>query len=150
MAFTESDRVQIRTYLGYAALWLQADPRLESAISNIQAITAVDPAAVGGTRPDSSSENQVRMLIQKLIQIDTNLDDLDDFKGAEKVDEGSVDSVREDLRLRRKGRMYVYRLAKILDTEPRADVFGASTAQGSDLRATAAYANVASGGRTAY
>ena len=150
MAFVEQDRAYIRNYLGYAGIFLQADPRLESAISNIQAVSSVDPVAVGGTRPDQSSENLARNIVAKLVAIDAALDALDAFEGVEKVDDGSFNMVREDARLRRKGRMYVYRLAKLLDTEPRGDVFGTTPAQGTDLRATAAYAPLAMGGRTAY
>ena len=54
MAWTEADRVAIRSYLGFADLFLQADPRLESAITSLQA------RVEGGTRPDVSAEAQVR------------------------------------------------------------------------------------------
>lgn len=144
MAFSEQDRVYIRQYLGYAAIWLQADPRLESAITTIQSV------ADGGSRPDSSSENQARVYIAKCQDVDQRLDDLDDLMGGGRVDESTFDVVKEDRRLRQKGRMYVYRLAKLLDTEPRGDVFSASPAQGEDLRATAAFPPFPYGGRTAY
>lgn len=155
MAFVEQDRVIIRYYLGWGALWLQADPRLEAAISNIQAVQTMqgatafgynpgtvtpDPNAVGGTRPDSSSENQVRLLVQKLEGVDARLEALDDMMGAGRIDDASFDPVREDARLRRRGRMFVFRLAKLLDTEPRADVFATSSdAVGGDFRAGSAY-----------
>lgn len=150
MAFVEGDRVQIRRYLGYAAIWLQADPRLEAAITTIQAV------ADGGSRPDNTSEQECRLYLAKLNDIDQKIENLDDMMGAGKIDDASFNPLREDMRLRNKGRMYVYRLAKLLDTEPRGDVFGTSPAQGEDLRATAAYppfpygGPVGGGGRTAY
>lgn len=143
--FQEIDRVYIRQYLGYADLWLQADPRLESAITCLQPVT--DP---GGTRPDASAENLVRATIARLIATDASIDALDDLVGTTKTDESEGNPAREDMRLRRKGRMLVYRLAKMLDTEPRGDVFGSSPAVGEDLRATAAYPPFPFGGRTAY
>ena len=141
MAIDEAFRVQIRTYLGYAEMWLQADPRLESAITQIQS------RANGGDRPDDSAENQLRLLIQKCQDVDQKLDALDDMQGIGRMDDASFNPVREDARLRRKGRMYVYRMAKLLDTEPRGDVFGTSPAQGEDLRATAAYPAIGAAAR---
>lgn len=116
--FLESDRVQIRTYLGFSALWLQADPRLESAITNIQAV------ADGGTRPDTSSEVQAKSLVTKLQGIDTAIDTLVIQQGATRVqNQVSLDSAREMIRLRSLGRQYVHRLARMFDTLPRADVY---------------------------
>lgn len=57
MSFQETDRVWIRHFLGYSALFLQADPRLENAITSIQAV------AENGQRPDASSENFVKGLL---------------------------------------------------------------------------------------
>lgn len=145
MAFSEIDRVQIRAYLGYAGLWLQVDPRLENAITTVQAVSD------GGTRPDNSSEVQIRTYIDQLQAVDAALDQLDNFQGTLQADGNQFNPTREDARLRRKGRMYVFRLAKILDTEPRADVFDSSSGPGEiGLRAGPAYQNVAGNGRTAY
>ena len=140
--FTEVDRVQIRQYLGYSGLWLQLDPRLESAISNIQSV------ADGGTRPTSDTENLVRSYVDKLQDIDDSLDGLDDYQATEEADGNKFDVVKEDNRLRRKGRMYVHRLAKALDTKPRADIY-ASTDASDDFRASAAFLP-AGNNRTAY
>lgn len=127
MAFLESDRVQIRMFLGYSALYLQADPRLESAITAIQSTTD------GGTRPDSSSETQAKSLITSLQGIDTSLNTLDTFLGAVKADEATLSTVREDMRLRMKGRALVHRLGRIFDTRPRADIFGPAESMGAEL-----------------
>lgn len=124
MAFAESDRVQIRLYLGYPQIWVQADPRLESAITNIQSIHDTPP----GTRPDgppSSAETQAKLLVTQLQQVDTSLNLLDSFSGAYEASKATakVDAAREDARLRAKGRMLVNRLAAIFDTTPGRDVF---------------------------
>lgn len=96
MAWTEADRVQIRGYLGYSSQFLQADPRLENAMTNAQAI------ADGGTRPNpspSAAETQVRLIIANLQSIDTFMLNLGQFAGATKVDGGEamIDAAREDL-----------------------------------------------------
>lgn len=121
MAYTESDRVQIRNYLGFASLYLQADPRLESAITASQATSDT-----GGTRPDNSTELFAKALVVKLQAIDTALDDMTGTFGATKVDEISVDTARETARLRMHGRMYVHRLARIFDTFPHSDIFSSA------------------------
>ena len=126
MAWVESDRVNIRLYLGFSALFLQANPRLESAITASQAI--VD----GGTRPDNSTETLARSIITELQGVDTKLDNLDPLMGGTKVDEAEVDAARETARLCAKGRRYVHRLARIFDTAPIADVFS-SAAIGSEF-----------------
>lgn len=139
MAFTESDRVQIRQFLGYSALWLQADPRLESAIANIQSV------ADGGTRPDTSSEVQAKAIVTKLQLIDTAMDTLVIQQGATRVqNKMELDSAREMSRLRSLGRQYVHRLARMFDTLPRADVFSMAPDEAS------AYPALPFGGRSGY
>lgn len=120
MAYTESDRVQIRTYLGFGAIYLQLDPRLESAITSSQATSD------GGTRPDNSSELLAKGLVTKLQAVDAAIDALLGLMGtyeADGKDGAKIDAAREDARLRKVGRTYVYRLARIFDTEPRADCY---------------------------
>lgn len=160
MAFLESDRVQFRYFLGWANIFLQADPRMEAAISTIQAVQDMqaaaafgydpgtvtpDPNAVGGTRPDSSAENQAKFVISQLIAVDAAIVNLATMQGAGQVGEIKVDPVREDRRLRNVGRMLVGRLAKMIDTQPRADVFSTDTYAGdagaANFRAEPAYAN---------
>lgn len=120
MAFTEADRVSIREYLGFGSIFLQADPRLENAI------TAVQSVADGGTRPTSDAENALKALITRLKAIDTSLDALNDQSGATSVDEIKLDAARETYRLKMHARSLVHRLARILDTYPRSDIYSAS------------------------
>lgn len=120
MAFTEADRVQIRKYLGAAGIFLQAWPRLENAI------TAVQSVADGGTRPDNSTEVDVKAIVAKLQEVDCQLDQLDSVYMAATVDELKVDPFRAQIALRTRGRMLVTRLATHFDTRPLRDVFSST------------------------
>lgn len=128
MAFAESDRVQIRLYLGYPQIWLQADPRLESAITNIQSISD------GGTRPNpspSAAEVQALSLVTQLQGVDTALTALNGLVGVtEATGDAKLDTAREDARLRAAGRMLVNRLSAIFDTVPGRDVFSVAPEDG--------------------
>lgn len=131
MAFVESDRVNIRLYLGYSALFLQADPRLESAITATQAV--VD----GGTRPDNSSELLAKSIVTQLAAFDASIVGLSTQRGAGSVGGISIDPVRETARLRMLGRQYCHRLGRIFDTSPRADVFTSAMPDGAGYPANA-------------
>ena len=52
-AWTEYQRASVRRWLGYGALYLQADPRLETAMTTVLAVSD------GGTRPDSSTQQMI-------------------------------------------------------------------------------------------
>lgn len=119
MAFTELDRVNIRHYLGYSSVFLQVDSRLESAITALQSV------ADGGTRPTSDAETSAKALLTELADIDTKIKALRDQQAAtEVIGEMKLDAAREQARLRSEGRVYVHRLARMVDTLPRADAFG--------------------------
>ena len=117
MAWTEADRAVIRSYLGFPALFLQADPRLESAMQSVQS------EADGGTRPDNSTELQMRGWLAQLAAIEARLESLWDEAEALKVDELGVDPMRALALLRSEGRRIVGRIARALGTSPRHDVF---------------------------
>jgi hypothetical protein len=57
VAYSEQDRTLIRHFVGYGAVWLQAEPRLENALIATQSL------ADGGGRPDSNTENFIKGLI---------------------------------------------------------------------------------------
>lgn len=119
MAFSEADRVKIRIYLGFGSLYLQVDPRLENAI------TAIQSTADGGTRPTSDAEMAAKATIVELVDIDARIKALREQQAAtELVGEMRLDAAREAQRLRQEGRTLVHRLARMLDTFPRADAFG--------------------------
>lgn len=117
MAFSESDRVAIRRYLGFAAIFLQADPRLESAITAVQSI------ADGGSRPDSSSETAIKGYLTDLASIEAKLKAAWDCLGLGQVNKIVVDPGRALLLLRSEGRRLVGYLADALSTRPVRDVF---------------------------
>lgn len=117
MAWNESDRATLRSYLGFPALFLQADPRLESAMTSVQS------EADGGTRPDASTELQIRRWLAQLATIESRLEQLWDEAEALKVEELGVDPMRAMVLLRSEGRRIVGRIARALGTAPRHDVF---------------------------
>jgi hypothetical protein len=117
VAWTETDRATIRSYLGFPALFLQADPRLEVAITSVQA------KAEGGVRPDNSTEVQIRGWLGQLAKIESRLEELWDEAEALKVDELGIDPMRALALLRAEGRRLVGRIARALGTAPRHDVF---------------------------
>jgi len=148
MAWIEADRVQVRMWLGYSDQFLQADPRLENALTNIQCISD------GGTRPNpspSAAETQARVILANLTSIDAAMMNLQQFAGATKVDGGdaTVDAAREDARLRALGRMWVHRLARMFDTLPISDIYSTAP-DGDEWRRRAAYAPFPFGGRIGY
>lgn len=153
MALTETDRTWARRYVGFGAIFLQAEPRLEAALTNIQSV------ADGGARPDSSTENSVLGLIygfaavtsgtsgvtpgptsrgatqfntpalRGLITIEQSIALQDTFLGTQKADGGEVqiDPARETMRLRSEGRRLAHQLARMLGMKGvRADMFSAA------------------------
>src|ERR1700691_4744565 len=112
MAWTEADRAVIRSYLGFPALFLQADPRLESARESGQS------EGDGGTLPDNSTELQIRGWLTQLTAIEARLESLWDEAEALKVDELGVDPMRALALLRSEGRRLVGRIARALGTSP--------------------------------
>jgi hypothetical protein len=64
MTFSEFERDEIRSYLGFPRLYISANPFLESAITTIQ------PISEGGSAPDSSIEDAVRAALQAIAAID--------------------------------------------------------------------------------
>jgi len=159
MSFQELDRVYIRHFLGFSAVFLQADPRLEASITAVQAI------ADGGARPDSSSENYAKGLIygsssgtgtsgnlvtlngtaqnvtfpvpamRGLLQVEANIEFLDNIIGGLEADDGDIklDTAREMIRLRMDGRRKVFALARVLGMRgARIDVFSGVPIMGDD------------------
>jgi hypothetical protein len=150
VAYSELDRSWIRHFIGYGAIFIQSEPRLENAI------TATQSTADGGARPDASTENYVKGIVygtaavtgtqtgvtpgaasttgvtfampavRGLIQIEANIAQQDVFLGAYEADGGEVkiDPAREVKRLRAEGRRLAHSMARILGMiGVRADVF---------------------------
>lgn len=117
--YTEADRVKIRRWLGFSALYLQADPRLENAIKATQSV------ADGGTRPDDTTVLAIKDYLTKLDGIEVQWLKLTVEGGmqAGKVDELGVDPLRGFAGLKQVGRLYVGWIADALSTRPHRDVF---------------------------
>jgi hypothetical protein len=144
--YSEQDRVQIRRFLGFGAIFKQADPRVENAITSTQS------EADGGSQPDSSSENEIKGLIYGttgttgtavtpggtaqnvafsqpalpgLLTIEQQLAGMWGFTfAAGKQDDATVDTYRAMIQLRSEGRRMVRALARHLGMKgPRIDMF---------------------------
>ncbi len=121
MAWTEADRAKLRHYLGFAAIFLQADPRLENAITSVQSV------ADGGTRADNSTETQIRGWIADLESVEVKLKALwDKAMLTEAVGDVKLDALRGRAMLLAEGRRLVTNLATALSTSPRRDIFSAT------------------------
>lgn len=114
--FTEAERVKVRRWLGYPPLFLQQNPRLESAM------TAVQSEADGGARPDDASEVAIRGYLAKLDTYEARwLDMLEAFE-ASKTDELVTDHVRAQLAIQQVMRIYIGHISDALNTPPARDV----------------------------
>ena len=117
MAFTEADRVLIRQYVGWSAIFLQYQPLLESAITTIQAVTD------GGVRADNSTELLVKSLLAQLQKVDAKLMEFDCL-GVNAVNKIMQDNVRARMVVMQWGRVLVGRLCTVLSLEgPISDCF---------------------------
>lgn len=112
MAFTATERAQIRNYMGSTALYEDEDTRLESAMDTIGA--------------DSDQETYLRgTILAALIRIDAQIQTHECQLAAGNVDELDLDVPRAVMVLRQLGRQWAGRLARILGfPKPRADAFG--------------------------
>lgn len=119
--FAESDRVKIRRWLGFSAIFLQADPRLENAITSTQSL------ADGGSRPDDTTVIAIKDYLTKLTNIETQWVLLTTEGGMQggTIDELKIDPLRGLAGLKQVGRMYVGFIADALATKPHRDVFSA-------------------------
>ena len=120
MALTEADRVLIRQYVGWSAIFLQFQPLLESAITTIQS------QADGGTRVDNSTELLVKKLLVELQQVDAKLLEFDCL-GTMVVNKIQQDNIRARMVIMQWGRVLVGRLCTVLSLEgPITDCYSSS------------------------
>lgn len=120
MAYAESDRVNVRHLLGFAAIFQQADPRLENALTASQAVSD------GGTRPDNSTETYIKATVTSALSVETKLAALWDEAEVLAGDEARIDPARGAALLRSEGRRLVHGIARMLGMRgPRADIFSA-------------------------
>lgn len=117
MAWSQQERALWRHFLGYSAIFKQADPRLENAV------LAVSSLADGGTQPDSTSENYGRTLLIQAQQIEASLANLWVQMQVSSVSNTRIDAVRGMMGLRMEGRRLVNALSALVSTSPRRDIF---------------------------
>lgn len=117
MAFSESERVQIRRWLGYSRMYASFNPILESVITNAQA------SGDGGSMVDNSTELAVRGWLTELGTIETRMKELEDQMQAHKLGNLTVDPLRALAGLRSLGRQYVGHLSDALSAPLKRDVF---------------------------
>ncbi len=129
MAFSETNKVQIRKYMGAGSIYLQLFPKLENAI------TAVQSTADGGTRPDSSTENEVKSYLTKLATVESNLEALQCQMQVVQAGKDEVTlNVAQGVRLlRSEGRRMIGTISRILACAPVWDFFSAQQPSADDF-----------------
>lgn len=113
--------------MGASSIFLQVDARLENAI------TAVQSLADGGSRPDSSTEDAIRIDLADLADIETRIKSLygsllvDDAEGIK------LNSTRAIRGLKREGREIIARIANRFSYSPLYDYFSSKSTQNSQI-----------------
>ncbi len=121
MAWTEEERTRIRHALGFGAIFLQAYPLLENAMTAVQSVDE------GGSRPDRSTEDQIRGWLDDIDRIEDRMRGLESKHLANVVDgDTKIDSARALAVLRQEGRRYVNYISTALATYPRRDIFSSA------------------------
>lgn len=117
MAFTNAQKVNIRFYLGYPQVYLQSNPRLESAI-----------IVVGN---DSDASTMVTDILASLVATNVNLTDVQDTVGLKRAEDIEWHAGMERMKsLRSEGRRYCSQLSALFGVPVASDVFGTSGYQG--------------------
>lgn len=128
MAFSESERANIRRYLGLASLYLKNYSRFEDAITLTQSVSE------GGQMPDSSTENLIRNALTKLALVETKLEAL--WDQAQVVEMGSdqvkINPARGAFHLRMEGRRHIATISNTIACVPIADFFSGEIVDLSD------------------
>ncbi|MEO8095793.1 MAG: hypothetical protein ABI632_12805 [Pseudolysinimonas sp.] len=117
MAYTEAERVQVRRWLGYPAVYSQSFRGLEDSLDRSLSI------AQGGVHTDNSTELAVRGYLANLATIEASWLAYLTQMEVDTADENRIDSLRGLAGVKQIGRMYVGFLADTLDTRPLRDVF---------------------------
>jgi hypothetical protein len=116
MAFSESDKAKIRLYMGWSPRFHQTDVALEqamNAVDNLPEVLALIQNPIGGSPPGYIAS--LEALDAKIVEAQENLP-------ADQV--GSIKLNRNEMRqLYREGKRLVSRLATLLGTEVRTDIF---------------------------
>lgn len=116
MAFSETERSQIRLYLGWSGRFHQTDSRLEQAMNSVS----------------SETEARVRAELARCIALDTKIDDCSKRFKAAVVGSITLPGSTELALLRSQGKQAAGRMAATLGVELRANAFAASSSQRSN------------------
>lgn len=129
MAWLESEKVEIRKYMGAGSIYLQLFPKLENAIIAVQSV------ADGGTRPDSSTENSIRTYLTKLATVESNLESLQCQMQVVQAgrDEVTLDVKQGVMLLRSEGRRLVGAISRTLACAPVWDFFSSQQPSADDF-----------------
>lgn len=120
VAWSESEKADIRAYLGFPALFHQFEPRLENAIRSVQSV------ADGGVLNDGgATQERMRDVLSQLAEVDCRLRKTQIYGQALSVDGNDikVDYIRAGIWLRMEGRRLITQLAIPLGTTPIKDYY---------------------------
>lgn len=110
-AWTETEKVKIRKYLGFPSLFFQQVPRLEAAIR------AVQSQADGGALLTSDTQEELRRVLTRLDLIDTQrirLENLFFVKQSDGMDKAEIQPRQAYVMLERTGRQLISQLSRTL------------------------------------
>lgn len=116
MALEDSDKAQIRMYLGYSGKYFQVDSILEQAMISVSA--------------DSDLQTLLLQQVARCQDVDAKLQAADNRQKLQSADQGAIvyRGPTELAALRSQGRMAVGRLAALLGVPVRHDAFSSSLA----------------------
>ena len=115
MAWTLSEKDQIREWLAFACIYRFADPQLEGAIDSVQS------QADGGSQPDNSTEVRLRGYLEQLAIIDDKIFAALECAGSATVGDITLDPARAIMMMERQQRVLIGRLADALSMAPYRD-----------------------------
>ncbi len=117
--WTETQKADIRAYLGFPSLFHQQEPRLENAIVSVMAVSD------GGVLPSSATQDRMILVLAQLNNIDCLLSNTQTYAEANSVDGDviQVDYVRANFMLKMEGRRLISQLAIPLGTRPFRDYY---------------------------
>jgi hypothetical protein len=116
VAFSETERSQIRKYLGWSGRFFQTDSRLEQAMNAVSAET----------------EARVREELARCVALDVKIDDCSKRFKAAVVGSITLPGPMELQLLRSQGKQAVGRIASTLGVEVRADTYSGAASRGSN------------------
>lgn len=114
MNFTETERANLRAYLGFSKLFTDFNSRLEVAMNVIEQLD-----------DDDATITRIRSVLDTLSSLDDKLEELHctafvEMAGSDKV---KINSIRAIQMLKMEGRRYIQQLAIALGCQPMKDYY---------------------------